>query len=61
MIQLVLVQQPTFELPGDGQRADDSSLSATALGGEAGEEEEVVRKKGVEGGNGKHPAGRGCS
>ena len=56
MIQLVLVQQPTFELPGDGQRADDSSLSATALGGEAGEEEEVA-----EGGNGGHPGSRGCS
>ena len=56
MIQLALVQLPTFELPGDGQRADNSSL-----GGEAGEEEEVVRKKGVEGGNGRLPASRGCS
>ena len=61
MIQLALVQLATFELPGDGQRADDSSLSEMALGGEAGEEGEVVRKKGVEDGNGKHPAGRGCS
>ena len=61
MIQLALVQLPTFELPGNGQRADDSSLSQLALGGEAGEEGVLARKKGVGVGSRKHPAGRGCS
>ena len=50
-----LVQQPTSEPPGDGRRAGDSCLSQMALGGEAGEEEEV------EGGSGGHPGSRGCS
>ena len=53
-----LVQQPTSEPPGDGRRAGDSSLSQMALGGEAGEEEEVGEG---EGGNGGHPGSRGCS
>ena len=48
-----LVQQPTSELPGDGRPAGDSCLSQMALGGEAGEEEEVAGE--VEGGNGGHP------
>ena len=51
-----LVQQPTSELPGDGQRAGDSCLFQMALGGKAGEEEEVA-----EGGNGGHPGSQGCS
>ena len=61
MIQLALVQYPTFELPGDERRADDSSLSQLALGGEAGEEEKVVREEVGEGGNGEHPGSRECS
>ena len=55
MIQLALVQQLTFELLGDERRADDSSLSQLALGGEAGEEEKVVREEVGEGGNGGAP------
>ena len=54
-----LVQQPTSEPPGDGRRAGDSCLSQMALGGEAGEEEEVAGE--VEGGNGGHPGSQGCS
>ena len=56
-----LVQQLTFELLGDERRADDSSLSQLALGGEAGEEEKVVREKVGEGGNGEHPGSRECN
>ena len=54
-----LVQQPTSEPSGDGRRAGDSCLSQMALGGEAGEEEEVEGE--VEGGSGGHPGSRGCS
>ena len=59
---VMLVQQPADKLPGDGQLADDFSLSPLAHDGEAGEEDEgVSREKMRGGGSGEHQGSQGCS